>query len=250
MSELALSAALYFDHELAIDPAPLAMLWKRLAKPPRLRQWWATTKSSQKPRPLDIDGLVAKVASGQTTRAAVESEPRGFLVFAQTTPKASLDEGLPPRQWSYDAVIALGPGEIAAIGRQDVLDALCDFAGAVRVKAGIVVWSASLAYATALAMLSSGSELTKAQESRVTNGYYWRTHWGRVIRGPEWGTFLSAAHVTALGDLSRLPAAKIVSLASGGAFVQLAPDPLDVDAPSPKLDELRAVLAPVMPVAR
>lgn len=249
MSELSLGAALYFDHELAADPAPISALWRRLAVPPGLRQWWATAKSSRKPTPLDLDALVAKVAAGDTTRAAVETEHRGLLVFAQTTPSVSLDEGMPPRQWKYDAVIALGPDELAAIGREVVLDALCEFAGAVRVKAGIVLWSESLAYASALAMLSSGSDLTAAQASRVTDSYYWRTHWGRVIRGPEWGTFLSATHVGALGDLSKLPAAKVVPLASGGAFVQATSDPIDVDARSRELDELRAALAPVMPVA-
>ncbi|HEX3479177.1 MAG TPA: hypothetical protein VHT91_29335 [Kofleriaceae bacterium] len=250
MSELGLAAALYFDHELAADPAPLATLWKQLAKPASLRQWWATAKASTKPKPLDVDALVAKVASGDTTRAAVESEQRGFLAFAQTTPLAALDEGVPPRQWKYDAVVAIGPRELATIGRSSVIDALCTFAGAVAAKAGIIVWSPSLAYASALAMLSSGSDLTQAQASRVTDSYYWRTHWGRVIRGPEWGTFLGAAHVAVLGDLARLPAARIVPLSSGGAYVQATADPLDIDAPSPDLDRLRTALAPVMPAAQ
>ncbi|MBA3404523.1 MAG: hypothetical protein H0X17_00425 [Deltaproteobacteria bacterium] len=228
MSELGLGAALYFDHELAADPAPIAALWKRLAKLP-LRQWWATAKSSQKPTPLDVDSLVAKIASGETTRAAVESEQ-------------------------------LGPDELAAIGRQDVLDALCEFASAVRVKAGILPLARRRAFIErrprcrlregALAMLSSGSDLTKAQESRVTDNHYWRTHWGHVIRGPEWGTFLSAAHVVALGDLSKLPVDEVVPLASGGAFVQLTSDPIDVDVQSRQLVELRTTLAPVMPIAR
>ena len=58
----------------------------------------------------------------------------------------------------------------------------------------------------------SGSDLTKEQANRVTDSYYWRTYWGDVIRGPEWGTFLSTNHVAVLGDLSKLPAAKIVTL--------------------------------------
>lgn len=250
MSELSLGAALYFDHELAAAPAPIARLWKRLAKPAKLRQWWATAKSTQKPKLLDLDALVAKVASGSATCAAVETEQRGLLVVAQTTPRASLDEGVPPRRWKYDAVIAIGPDELATIGRDEVLDALCEFAGAVSAVAGVVVWSESLAYASALAMLSSGSDLTSAQAERVTDSYYWRTHWGAVIRGPEWGTFLSAAHAATLGDLSKLPATKVVPLASGGAFVQLTADPVDVDVESPKLDELRAALTPVMPAER
>ena len=209
MNELALAAALYFNHELAVDPAPIAALWRRLAKPAKLRQWWATAKASQKPKPLDLDALVANRV-GRHRAAAVESEYRGFFAFAQTAPLATLDEGVPPRQWRYDAVeIALGPHELATIGRQEVLDALCDFAGAVGVKAGIVVWSPSLAYASALAMLSSGREIFEGsgepRRRQLLLAYALGT---RGNCADQWGTFLSATHVVALGNLSKLPAAK------------------------------------------
>jgi hypothetical protein len=251
MKQLALGAAIHFDHELAADPAPLAMLCTSLAKDAGepLRQWWSTDKASQKPKRLELDKLIAKVAAGETVSAAIESEQRGFLVLAQTTPSARLKEGVPPRQWKYDAVIALGAEQVTRIGAQAVIDALVAFADAVAVKAGVVVWSESLAYASAIVMGASGSELTREQAAAVTDTYFWRSHWGRVIRGPEWGTFLGGAHVAAIGDVAKLPAKKVVPLKSGGAFVQLSSldEVTTLEAPSPQLRHLREVLAPVLP---
>jgi hypothetical protein len=119
MRELALGAAVYFDHELAPNPAPIATLWRKLAADAGepLRHWWSTEKAPQKPRPLELDKLVAKVASGETVSAAIESEQRGFLVLAQTTPVARLKEGVPPRHWKYDAVIAFGPVQHGSVRR-------------------------------------------------------------------------------------------------------------------------------------
>jgi len=247
MSDLAMGAAIYFDHELAIDPAPLAALWKRLARRPDLRQWWSTPRGSQKPVSLDLDALVAKVTSRTISSAAIESPDRGLLAMAEVTPENQLDRGAPPRSWKYDAVVALGAAELAGLGLPEMLDALCAFAGAVDAQAGVVVWSRSPSFARALAMLASGDDLTREQASRVTDAYYWRSHWGRVIRGPEWGTFLSARHVATLGDVKKLPAARVVQLASGGAFVQATSEPVEVAAAVPQLEALRAALAPVMP---
>jgi hypothetical protein len=250
MSELGLGTAIYFDHELAADPAPIAALWRRIANRPGPRQWWSTPRTSHKPVALDLEALVAKVASGALTAAAIESEDRGLLAMAAVTRGDALDPGFPPRAWKYDAVIAIGPAELAAIGRPEVLDALCTFAGAVDAQAGIVVWSRSLDYARALAMLASGNELTPEKASGVTDAYYWRSQWGRVIRGPEWGTFLSPRHVEILGDPARLPAARVVRLASGGAFVQLTVEPVEVEIANPQLAALRDALASVMPSPR
>jgi hypothetical protein len=84
----------------------------------------------------------------------------------------------------------------------------------------------------------------------MMDAYYWRSSWGQVIRGPSWGTFLSQTHVATLGDLSKLPAARIVPLSSGGAFVQATAEPFDVSSPPARLGELRAALAPVLPVPK
>ncbi|HEU0032724.1 MAG TPA: hypothetical protein VFQ53_18965 [Kofleriaceae bacterium] len=251
MNELALAAAIYFDHELAANPAPIVALWSAIASADDtpLRQWWSTERAPHKPQPLELDALGAKVAAGGTVTAAIESVEPGVLVLAQTTPAAKLREGVPPRHWKYDAVVALGPRQVERIGSERAIEAIVAFADAVAVKAGIVVWSRSLAYASAIAMGASSSELTPDQSQQVTDSYYWRSHWGRVIRGPAWGTFLGASHVAALGDIAMLPAARIVPLASGGAFVQLTSlsDVTPLEEPSPALATLQAALSAVVP---
>jgi hypothetical protein len=248
VTELSLGAALYFDHELAAEPAPLVALWKRLAKPAGLVQWASTGRTSSKPVPLNLSRLASRVASGRTVWATISGHPRrGFLVLAQTEPHVLVDLGEPPREWTYDLVVVLSPSDLDTIGRGEVIEALCEFAGAVSATAGIVVWSESWDYASALAMLSSGIDLPPEQVKRMMAAYYWRSSWGQVIRGPSWGTFLSQTHVATMGDLSKLPAARIIPLSSRGAFVQATAEPFDVSSPPARLGELRAALAPVLP---
>lgn len=139
-------------------------------------------------------------------------------------------------------VLSFASTQVSKYGIDELIATLCDFAAAVSATAGVALWSPSLSYARALAFLSSGDDLTKEQAGRVADSYYWRSKWGEVIRGPEWGTFLSAAHVAKL-EGRPLPAAKLTWLATGGAFVQATAQPFDVDAPPPELALLREALA-------
>jgi hypothetical protein len=152
-----------------------------------------------------------------------------------------------PRPWDYDTVIALPPNVVDQIGATTAIDAIVAFADAVVVQAGIVFWASSPTYASAFATGGLTSGLSAAEQRTVRDSHDQSNHWGRIIRGPTWGTFLNAKQVAAFDDVSTLPASKIVRLPSGGAFVQLTPvnEPTDVDSPSPRLDELRATLARV-----
>ncbi len=245
MTKLALGAAVYFDHELATDPRPLVTLWSRIATQPELRCWTLTAKRTTKPLDFNIDQLTSRIESGETTAVGVETYNRDVTIIAQTTPAASLDRRPPAPRWKYDLAVALGGDQVARLGQETVVTALCEFAGAVAASAGIVIWSASLDFARALALLSSGPDLPHAHVTALVDAQVTRSHWGNVIRGPEWGTFLSAAHVATLAGRA-LPVAKTIPLTSGGAFVQLTPEPFDVEAPPPALAELREALAPAM----
>ena len=235
-------AVVYFDHDLAADPAPLEARLRPRAGVPGLRSWTARARSSTKPVPFVMDKLVAAVRSRETVSVGVETADRSVTLIASIGAPGSNH----PPGWKYDLVLAMSDAQLTALGQGAVLDALCDFAGAVHVNAGIAVWSPSLSYARALAVLASGDDLTKAQTTRIADAYYWRPRWGEVIRGPEWGTFLSRAHVARL-DGRALPAAKVVPLASGGMFVQATAKPFDIDEPPPALATLCEALAPVMP---
>jgi hypothetical protein len=239
---LNLGAVVYFDHDLAADPAPMEALLGLLRDTPELRMWTARAKSSTKPVPLSIEKLMASLRAGGIVAVGVETPDRAVTLNASTGPSSSTL----PRAWKYDLVLALSNAQVAALGIAAVETALCDFAAAVAATAGVVLWSPSLSYARALALLASGDDLTKEQASRVSDAYYWRSKWGDVIRGPEWGTFLSTAHVQKLAG-RELPAAKTIVLSSGGPFVQATADPFDVDAPPTALEALREALAPVLP---
>jgi len=90
MTNLALGAAVYFDHELAADSRPLVTLWSRLATQPGLRSWSLTATKSTKPIDFNVAQLTSRVESGETTVVGVESHDRNITIIAQTTPAASL----------------------------------------------------------------------------------------------------------------------------------------------------------------
>jgi hypothetical protein len=152
-----------------------------------------------------------------------------------------------PRPWRYHTVIALPSNVVDQIGAATAIDAIVAFADEVVVQAGIVFWASAATYASALATGGLTSELSAAEHRAVRDSHDQSNHWGRIIRGPTWGTFFNAKQIAELDDVSTLPASKIVRLASCGAFVQLTPinEPTDVDSPSPRLDELRSALARV-----
>ena len=222
----ALGCVVYFDTDLSADASPLVALWERLTPGGpacQLTQWTSSERTQQlhKPKPFDAISLRHKIESGKTASAAIETrpstpDPERLLLLAQTTPAAKLRESVPPRQWRYSVVVALGPIPLSRLGPQAVVDAVVAFADAVMVKAGVMHWTETTSYAGALAM-GAGGGLTAMQEDRVADSLYWRSHWGRIIRGPEWGTFLSAAHVDQLGSLTTVgdSCAHVVRLASG-----------------------------------
>lgn len=237
----ALGCALYFDSELSSDVTPLGNLLRSIfgeASPDgQVTQWTTPEKTQQVGAPMayDLATLSTQIRSGALASAAVETwagtpEARRTLVLAQTTPAAQLRPGVPPRSWRYDLVAAFGGESLRQLGAAHVIDLLVTFAEGVQAKAGVIHWAETSSYAAGLAM-GAGGGLTAAQEARVADCRYFRTHWGRIIRGPAWGTFLSAQHVATLGGIEALKAhsgcARVETLPSGGAFLQLTP----IDAP-------------------
>jgi hypothetical protein len=248
---LSLGAALYYDHDLSTGPAPLRALWEALTHDipaSRLYQWTGTTRRVGLKVPFDLAKIEAAVASGAAATAAIETD-QGSLVLSHATPAAELQEPLVPRLWRYDTVIAIDGDDLARVGMQRAVESIVAFADAVAVKAGILYWTDSVAYASALATGGFSGGLTSEQERHVRDSHDLSNHWGRIVRGPAWGTFLNAAQVAILGDLTKLHPAKVVSLRSGGAYVQLTAidEATSIDEPSPPLARLRTALAPVLP---
>jgi hypothetical protein len=248
---LNLGAALYYDRDLSTDPTPLRVLWEALTNAlpaAKLVQWTGTVSRVGKKQPFDLAKLEAAVATGNAASAAIESD-EGLLVLSHATAAAELRAPLVPRPWKYDTAIAISRDDLAEIGSQRAVEAIVAFADAIAVQAGILYWTDSVAYASALATGGISGGLTSAQARHARDSHDLSNHWGRIIRGPAWGTFLNAAQVALLGDLTTLHPARVVALRSGGAYVQLTAigEATSIDAPSPPLDRLRAALAPVLP---
>ena len=90
----------------------------------RVTQWTTSEATQQvgKPARADLDALRRVIASGTVASAAIETAPRTpdpdrVLVLAQTTPVAKLREGVPPRHWRYNLVVAIGSAAWAGRAR-------------------------------------------------------------------------------------------------------------------------------------
>src|SRR4051812_28705991 len=259
----ALGVALYFDTELFSDPAPFAELVRALfdveSSDGTFTQWTHRVDNRRMPpaKPYKLSTLLEKVAKGDMRSAAVETRPGTpdadhMLVYAATGPAATLPVPFAPQTWRYDFEASLGAARLRAIGPPRVVDLVVAFADAVAAKAGVIHWAETARYASALASCSGNSSLSPEQSRKAADPLYWKSNWGQIIRGPAWGTFLSAAHVDALGGFLRIETvsrcARVVRLASGGAFLQatLIDEPIvDDHDDNNQLAELARFLAPV-----
>lgn len=260
----ALGAALYFDTELFADPTPFADLVKALfgvASPDGVFTQWTHRVDNRRmppPKPYKLSTLLDKIAKGDMRSAAVETRPGTadadhMLVYTAIGPAATLPVPFAPQSWRYDFEASLGAARVQTIGPQRIVDLVIAFADAVAVKAGVIHWAETARYASALVSCSGNSSLTPEQSRKAADPLYWKSKWGQVIRGPAWGTFLSVAHIDALGGLRRIESesgcARVVALASGGAFLQatLIDRPIvDDHDDSDRLAALARYLAPVM----
>ncbi|MEP6859964.1 MAG: hypothetical protein ABJE66_05050 [Deltaproteobacteria bacterium] len=263
VDHVALGAALYFDHDLSADPTPLVRLLEQLfgeSEPSSSLVQWFHRVDNQRATPgttYELSALERKLRRGETSTATVETPPKTLesdqvMVLAHTTPSARLPVPL-EQAWRYDLVIAAGPSWLERLTPSRVVEAVIAFADAVVANAGVILWSRSPRFASDLAWAIGGSsELDSEQRARVSDEMYWRSQWGRVIRGPSWGTFLGAAHVRTLGGIEQIAreagAADIVSLGSGGAFLQATPidkPVLEEDVGTEPFARLARVLQPV-----
>jgi len=263
-NDLSLGAAIYFDHDLSAEPAPLIRLLEVLfgerASTDSLVQWFhrvdngRTTPGAN----YEISAIARKLRREETSTATIESPPKTpdadrVMVLAHTTPSARLPDQR-GQTWRYDLVVAVGPTWLARLTASRVVDALVAFADSVSVNAGVILWAESPHFAADLAWAVGGSSsLTDVQRARVTDEMYWRSQWGRVIRGPAWGTFLGAAHVHRLGGIERIVetagVTAVIRLDSGGAFLQATPieTPIAEDRSDHEpLEHIARMLEPLM----
>lgn len=226
-----LSAALHFDFDLASDPQPFERVVATLTRTSpteELLSWIIDLKNyAPPPEPLDLDRVVARIASETLSVAAVESalktaELSRLSIVADVVPRGERSRSQTRCRHDFKAVC--GAQRLHESGSGPILDALISFADAVGVRAGAVFWAHSAAYASCLASCSESSALSREESSHVSDLMYWQPRWGDVIRGPQWGTFLGAPHVLRLGGIARIESesgcSRIVPLASGGAFLQ------------------------------
>jgi len=261
--EPALGAALYFDHELAREPAPFAALVEAVAGT-RSRDGAfmhftvpLDTRASTPGKPLNLTTLVHRISDGTAFSAGVEtaaktSAAERLWVRAQTGP-AGAKARYSKTACRYDLDAHFGPARLRELDTRRVLDALYAFADAAGARAGTLHWATATAFAAGLATFDY-TGLSEAQEQRVAELVDDLSRWGDAIRGPAWGTVLSPAHVATLGGQAKLereaPCARVVPLPSGGAVLEATGlDSLIVegrDDIDTALVELAAYLTPVV----
>jgi hypothetical protein len=257
----AFATAFYFDVELAADVAPFARVVEALFSRKRgLYQFLIPLENTkaQPPKPLDLGKLLERIADGVVSVAAVETPPKTadreqMRVSVSTTPIANRPERFSQTRCRYAFDAQFGAASMDELGAQCVLDAIVAFADAMGARAGIALWADTTIFASSLVTCGGSSQLTREQDRRVLALMDGRSRWGEAIRGPQWGTFLGRTHVEQLGGIARIEresgCVRVVSLASGGAFLQTT----TIDAPIVEghddgsvLARLAQFLAPVM----
>lgn len=258
-----LAAALYFDTELASNVEPFARLTATLfsSKEHQFVQFSMPIENTKArpPSSFDVPKLLKRITDGQVSLVAVETEAKTpdhdqMRVSVTTTPIAQRPERFfSQTRCRYVCHAQFGPSPLAALGTQRVLDALIAFADAVQTRAGIVLWADTTLFASCLVSTGSSSKLTRDEDQQVLASMDGQSRWGDTIRGPQWGTFLGSDHVARLGGIERIErdsrCARVVGIASGGAFLQATTidDPIVVGHDDGgKLARLTAFLAPVM----
>jgi hypothetical protein len=229
---VALAAALYFDRELAANAGPFVSLVEALTPVghPYLQWHIPIKRKGPPPLALNLGRLVARIISGETSVVGVETalrtpDPDTLFIGVDTTPVAKRPRTLTACR--YEAFVGLGVNRVKGV------DAILAFADAVAVRAGTIFVAETAASAKAMATCGGGAALSQGQIDRINDsGLYWQPHWGDVIRGPAWGTFLGAHHVDKLGGMTRIEresgCARVIALSSGGAYLQTTPEPTDV----------------------
>src|SRR5262245_3821517 len=206
--EPALGAALYFDGELAREPAPFATLVEAVAgarsRDGAFVHFTVPLGKDKTPvgKPLNLTTLAHRIADGTAFAAGVETAPKTpadarLWLRAQTGP-ADAKARYSKTACRYDLDAHFGPARLRELDARRVLDALYAFADAARARAGTLHWATATAFAAGLATLDD-SGLSEAQERRGGALAEDPARWGEAIRGPAWGTVLSPAQVGTLG---------------------------------------------------
>lgn len=151
------------------------------------------------------------------------------------------------RPWLYTIRLVVGGSVFSS---EALASFTCAIADVVHPKAGVILAKSRYELAGCYLSHSAYGELSEA-DKQVINEMR-PNQWGRCVRGPQWGTLLSPAHVETLGGLAALETHSHLfswtGLTGGGAFVQClaSPETLETEAGQGQLAVLGRFLKPVL----
>lgn len=263
---MALGVAIHFNRPLSGDPGPLERLLSAI--------WGGATVDSRFGKHVyGVPGVMKlKSRSGYERDRILEMIRDGGADMVLLTPRTVPEEGgvfdlsvdcaspdrLPDeaedRPWRYQLGLAIGSRHLEAIGHDAVVTSVLATAEELDAVAGVIFPASSDNAATALVTLAGGDGLPREVKRRIRPLLMMADQWGDTIRGPEWGTLLSAKHVDQLGGIDAVTTMgtwTTRALSSGGAYVQLTPSPDDMDKAEGRqaLEQAQDKLAAVMPEA-
>jgi hypothetical protein len=234
MNTGALGVAVYHAHSFFANRRPLvAFLDAMYAGRTDLTQWVHARRPTRRVSPssaYDQEALLRTVSDGNATAIAVETSPttvdgENEAIIADVAPLSDPPPEAIGRPWPYRVAAVYGSQSTASRGLSHILPPLLALADEISPLAGVIFPAESASFAHAFATGTFGG-LTAEQERRVREHVVWKQdRFGEVIRGPEWGTFLSANHVARMGGMVRISAesqcAQVVPLRGGGAYLQV-----------------------------
>jgi hypothetical protein len=254
-TRLALGAALYHARPYAAHPEPLAALLLGLCGKNSSR-FHTITKPSEtedhgSPSEYELEDVLRRARAGHPsmiveTREDVDDERTRAIIASQIPAQVRQDY-----TWSHDLMVSLGPLAVEDLGKESVIEYFVQFANATHATAGVILWAATPSLAMDFAMLQV-EDLDEELLGRVRAAASVRTTFGLLARGPSWGTFINSEHVDMLGGMAMIErasgCARVETLTSGGAFLQLTEEPIlfDLEVRDVRLERLARFLRPIL----
>ena len=243
---MALGLVLYFNEDIRDHTAALEEFFSTAVKGQNfsayfLQQIFISQKTNKpgKSAAFNLSRFITKINQGKSRMAlAINQNDAGheFSVLSiDCSPKASAIKEVESQAWLYELTFFIDTAKYPEFTPEIFVELGLILANELNPIAGVII-SGELPYLSRYLQCAGSDGLNQKEIQRIDTLYYQRSRWGAdIIRGPEWGTFLSDKHLAQLGGYDSFKTAvkdcKLTMLNKGGAYLQM-PENQNIENPN------------------
>lgn len=232
---MALGLALYFNQDIS-DTAVLEKFFNTVVQGQSLSAYFLQqifisqkTNNPSKSAVFNVSRFIAKIKQGKSRMAlAINQDETGqelATLSLDCSPKASALKEIESQVWLYELTFFIDTTKYPEFTPEVFVESGLILANELNPIAGVII-SGELPYLSHYLQCAGSDGLSQKQIQRIDALYHQRSRWGAdIIRGPEWGTFLSEKQLIQLGGYDRLKESikdcKLVMLDKGGIYLQI-----------------------------